>query len=152
MNQGNDVTGPFMSPEPSPARGSTPARGSLRAVRPESQRTTIYPVRTGDVALNQFANSVVQAIQAQTDRMVSELRRVLSRSVAPDGRARIEASDLPDELRPAARAHGMIEQAERQAIEAALLATNGDKREAADRLGISLATLYRRIKAMRIEI
>jgi uncharacterized LabA/DUF88 family protein len=76
MNQGNDVTGPFMSPEPSPARGSTPARGSLRAVRPESQRTTIYPVRTGDVALNQFANSVVQAIQAQTDRMVGELRRV----------------------------------------------------------------------------
>ena len=76
MNQGNDISGPFMSPEPSPARGSMPARGSLRAVRPESQRTTIYPVRTGDVALNQFANSVVQAIQAQTDRMVSELRRV----------------------------------------------------------------------------
>jgi uncharacterized LabA/DUF88 family protein len=76
MNQGNDVTGPFMSPEPSPARGSMPARGSLRAVRPESQRTTIHPVRTGDIALNQFGNSVVQAIQAQTDRMVNELRRV----------------------------------------------------------------------------
>jgi uncharacterized LabA/DUF88 family protein len=76
MNQGNDVTGPFMSPEPSPARGSMPARGNLRAIRPESQRTSVYPVRTGDVALNQFANSVVQAIQAQTDRMVSELRRV----------------------------------------------------------------------------
>ena len=76
MNQGNDVTGPFMSPDPSPARGSMPARGSLRAVRPEAQRTSVYPVRTGDVALNQFANSVAQAIQAQTDRMVSELRRV----------------------------------------------------------------------------
>ena len=76
MNQGNDLTGPFMSPEPSPARGSMPARGSLRAIRPESQRTSVYPVRTGDVSLNQFANSVVQAIQAQTDRMVSELRRV----------------------------------------------------------------------------
>lgn len=75
MNQGNDVKGPFMSPEPSPARGSIPARGSLRAVRPEAQRTSIYPVRTGDVGLNQFANAVVQAIQTQTDRMVSELRR-----------------------------------------------------------------------------
>jgi len=75
MNQGNDTKGPFMSPDPSPARGSMPARGSLRAVRPEAQRTSIYPVRTGDVGLNQFANAVVQAIQAQTDRMVSELRR-----------------------------------------------------------------------------
>jgi uncharacterized LabA/DUF88 family protein len=75
MNQGNDTKGPFMSPDPSPARGSMPARGSLRAVRPEAQRTSIYPVRTGDVGLNQFGNAVVQAIQAQTDRMVSELRR-----------------------------------------------------------------------------
>jgi uncharacterized LabA/DUF88 family protein len=75
MNQGNDTKGPFMSPDPSPARGSMPARGSLRAVRPEAQRTSIYPVRTGDVGLNQFGNAVVQAIQAQTDRMVNELRR-----------------------------------------------------------------------------
>jgi len=75
MNQGNDTKGPFMSPDPSPARGSLPVRGNLRAVRPEGQRTSIYPVRTGDVGLNQFANAVVQAIQTQTDRMVSELRR-----------------------------------------------------------------------------
>jgi uncharacterized LabA/DUF88 family protein len=75
MNQGNDSPGPFMSPEPSPARGSTPVRGNLRAVRAEVQRTTIYPVRTGDPALNQLANAVVQGIQAQTDRMVNELRR-----------------------------------------------------------------------------
>ena len=75
MNQGNDSPGPFMSPEPSPARGSTPVRGNLRAVRAEVQRTTVYPVRTGDPALNQLANAVVQGIQAQTDRMVNELRR-----------------------------------------------------------------------------
>jgi uncharacterized LabA/DUF88 family protein len=75
MNQGNGGPGPFMSPEPSPARGSTPVRGNLRAVRAEVQRTTVYPVRTGDPALNQLANAVVQGIQAQTDRMVNELRR-----------------------------------------------------------------------------
>jgi uncharacterized LabA/DUF88 family protein len=75
MNQGNDGPGPFMSPEPSPARGSLPPRGSLRAVRPEVQRAPIYPVRTGDASMNQFANALVQAIQAQTDRMVNELRR-----------------------------------------------------------------------------
>jgi len=76
MNQGNDSPGPFMSPEPSPARGSSPVRGNLRAVRAEVQRTTVYPVRTGDPALNQLANAVVQGMQAQTDRMVNELRRV----------------------------------------------------------------------------
>jgi uncharacterized LabA/DUF88 family protein len=75
MNQGNGGPGPFMSPEPSPARGSLPPRGSLRSVRSEVQRAPIYPVRTGDASVNQFANAVVQAIQAQTDRMVSELRR-----------------------------------------------------------------------------
>lgn len=76
MNQGNGSPGgPFMSPEPSPARGSLPPRGGLRAVRSEVQRAPIYPVRTGDASMNQFANAVVQAIQGQTDRMVSELRR-----------------------------------------------------------------------------
>lgn len=75
MNQGNEDSGPFMSPEPSPARGSSPVRGNLRAVRAEVQRPMIYPARTGDPAINQLANTVVQAIQAQTDRMVNELRR-----------------------------------------------------------------------------
>jgi len=79
MNQGNEISGPFMSPEPSPARGSTPVRGGIaghgRSVRAEVQRPLVYPVRTSDPSLNQLANAVVQGIQAQTDRMVNELRR-----------------------------------------------------------------------------
>jgi uncharacterized LabA/DUF88 family protein len=79
MNQGNEISGPFMSPEPSPARGSTPARGGIagqgRSVRAEVQRPLVYPVRTGDPSINQLANAVLQGIQAQTDRMVNELRR-----------------------------------------------------------------------------
>lgn len=75
MNQGTEGSGPFMSPDPSPARGSTGVHGNLRAVRAEPQRTSVYPIRTGDAATNQLANITVQAIQAQTDRLVSELRR-----------------------------------------------------------------------------
>jgi len=75
MNQSDDGRGPFMSPDPSPARGSTSVRGGTRTVRVDAQRPAIYPVRSGDAAVNQLTNAVVQAIQSQTDRMVSELRR-----------------------------------------------------------------------------
>lgn len=77
MNQG-DGAGPFMGPEPSPARGSTVSR-EVRSLRPEVQRASTYPsVRHSEhsgTSVSQFANVVVQAIQAQTDRMVAELHR-----------------------------------------------------------------------------
>ncbi|MDQ2906587.1 MAG: NYN domain-containing protein [Chloroflexota bacterium] len=80
MNQGNEASGPFMGPDPSPARGSVNTR-EARASR-ESHRATpsLYSVRTGESglppsSLNHLTNGVVQALQAQTDRMVAELRR-----------------------------------------------------------------------------
>lgn len=87
MNQGNDTTGPFQSPEPSPARGSVFPTQS-RLVRPlrngnESQRNAlpgVPAVRSGDGmlstgAVNHLANVITQAIQLQSDRQVAELRR-----------------------------------------------------------------------------
>jgi uncharacterized LabA/DUF88 family protein len=81
MNQGNEATGPFMGPEPSPARGSVLTREG-RTARAEAQRTPTYPSpsRTHEsgisaASLTHFANVVSQAIQTQTDRMVAELRR-----------------------------------------------------------------------------
>ncbi|MBA2395314.1 MAG: NYN domain-containing protein [Ktedonobacteraceae bacterium] len=80
MNQGNEVAGPFMGPEPSPARGSVITRDG-RTVRAESQRSPIYPpVRTHEAgpssaSMNHFATAISQAIQTQTDRMVAEMRR-----------------------------------------------------------------------------
>jgi uncharacterized LabA/DUF88 family protein len=80
MNQGNEVAGPFMGPEPSPARGSVVTRDG-RTVRAESQRSPIYPpVRTHEAgpssaSMNHFATAISQAIQTQTDRMVAEMRR-----------------------------------------------------------------------------
>ena len=84
MNQGNEASGPFMGPEPSPARGSVNTTRDGRTVRVESQ-----PLRTpyqapgsasgtqgiSPASMNHFANVVSQAIQTQADRMVAELRR-----------------------------------------------------------------------------
>ncbi len=77
MNQGNDNVGPFMGPDPSPARGTMAAQ-NMRSIRTDAQRTPAYPVRTTEAtsaSVNQLANIVSQAIQTQTDRMVAELRR-----------------------------------------------------------------------------
>ncbi|HEX4204476.1 MAG TPA: NYN domain-containing protein [Ktedonobacteraceae bacterium] len=84
MNQGNDDNSPFMGPEPSPARGSLFTREGRVPSRSELQRgptTHSYtPARsTADLSsamLNQFSGAISQAIQTQTDRMVSEFRRV----------------------------------------------------------------------------
>ena len=77
MNQGNDNVGPFMGPDPSPARGTMAAQ-NVRSIHNNAQRTPVYPVRSTEVtsaSVNQLANIVAQAIQTQTDRMVAELRR-----------------------------------------------------------------------------
>jgi uncharacterized LabA/DUF88 family protein len=85
MNMGNEASGPFMAPEPSPARGSIITRDGRVPSRSEVQRgpAPTYPhVRPTSeagltsAALNHFGNTIAQAIQTQTDRMVAELHRV----------------------------------------------------------------------------
>ncbi|HEU5229015.1 MAG TPA: NYN domain-containing protein [Ktedonobacteraceae bacterium] len=85
MNQGNEQKGPFMGPEPSPARGSILSRES-RAVRAEAQRSispaqfpgrSTEPSLPSSTSINHLANTITQALQVQTDRMVAELRRAL---------------------------------------------------------------------------
>lgn len=78
MNQGNDGTGPFMGPEPSPARGSNTQREPR--IRSEAQRSSSFAARHGEpiatpVSINQLANVISQSFQSQTDRMIAELRR-----------------------------------------------------------------------------
>ncbi|HYB00322.1 MAG TPA: NYN domain-containing protein [Ktedonobacteraceae bacterium] len=80
MNKGNGDAGPFMGPEPSPARGSgSSVPRAVRPIRNEVQRVPAYPVRSEGAAssasVNHLANVVAQAIQTQSDRMVAELRR-----------------------------------------------------------------------------
>jgi len=84
MNQGNDTSGPFMGPDPSPARGSVMSRDGRTTNRAETQRTPtpLYPGRSHSqeggltvAALNQLTSTFMQAMQNQTDRMVAEMRR-----------------------------------------------------------------------------
>ncbi|GHO44362.1 NYN domain-containing protein [Ktedonospora formicarum] len=87
MNQGNDLPGPFMGPEPSPARGSVISRDGGRTVqRAEVHRSPSYPAPSSSssrghdnmpstAALNHFTNAIVQALQLQSDRLVTEMRR-----------------------------------------------------------------------------
>jgi uncharacterized LabA/DUF88 family protein len=77
MNENGDGIGPFMGPDPSPARGSTPGHAQ-RSGRAEVQRAPAYPpMRTepSGASVHHLATVVAQAIQTQTDRMVAELRR-----------------------------------------------------------------------------
>ncbi len=85
MNQGNDAAGPFLGPEPSPARGSVFSRDGRTTTRSASQRTSVSASaptnRASDngltsASVNQFATIVSQAIETQTDRMVAEFRRL----------------------------------------------------------------------------
>ncbi|MGH3468982.1 MAG: helix-turn-helix domain-containing protein, partial [Thermocrispum sp.] len=81
-----------------------------------------------------------------------ELRMVLQQAAQSRTAGDITLADLPASHRDpaAARSFTPWEQAERDAIVAALRATEGNKVQAADRLGISRNTLYRRIRTLQI--
>jgi DNA-binding NtrC family response regulator len=84
---------------------------------------------------------------------VRELRNVLERALILGKGAELEASDLPEELWALApdddEAPDDLRRAvttfERALIQQVLGATGGDRRKAARRLGVSLATLYRKL-------
>jgi two-component system, NtrC family, response regulator AtoC len=82
---------------------------------------------------------------------IRELQNVLERAVIL-ARNEITITELPDFIRIAGKSsrpdeeHGLLKEAERQAIMATLKATAGNRRLAADRLGISRRTLQYRLK------
>lgn len=86
MNMGSELSGPFIGPEPSPARGSVFSRDGRTTQRAEAQRSvtshgSVVHNRSSDgglsqAALTQLTTAIAQGMQAQTDRMVTELRRL----------------------------------------------------------------------------
>ncbi len=77
---------------------------------------------------------------------VSQLRRVLTETVARQRSRMISADKLPPECRSVTRRKlTQIEALERDAIVRSLQDNGGDKQEAARALGISRATIYRKI-------
>lgn len=81
---------------------------------------------------------------------------VLVRRLVPRcrGRAYIGASDLPADLaaRAARRPLAMLEQVEARTIMQALREADGNKFRAAESLGIARSTLYRKVKALGLDL
>jgi two-component system response regulator HydG len=87
---------------------------------------------------------------------VRELENAMERAVVLCRGEQIEADDLPPELRDPQAGHGRqitvsvgtpLEEVERRLIIETLKFTRGDKRLAADLLGIATRTIYRKIEA-----
>ncbi|WP_236792156.1 sigma-54-dependent Fis family transcriptional regulator [Amycolatopsis sp. GM8] len=78
---------------------------------------------------------------------IRQLERIVKAACRAGGGAPVRLDDLPLQFRTPKhrRTLSRLEQAERDAVIAALQATNGNKKAAAADLGISRATLYRRL-------
>ncbi|MFK0118970.1 sigma-54-dependent Fis family transcriptional regulator [Streptomyces sp. NPDC090994] len=84
---------------------------------------------------------------------VRQLHHVLSRAAAGRRTYRIEPRDLPPSLHSTAgRSLSAWEAAERDTLVQALLAADGNKLLAAQRLGISRTTIYRKMRAYGITL
>ena len=83
---------------------------------------------------------------------VRELRRVLATALVGCMGFDLTVDDLPAPYRrpPAPRTLALLETTERDAIVAALQKTGWDKEAAAAELGISRATIYRKVKRFGI--
>jgi transcriptional regulator of acetoin/glycerol metabolism len=80
---------------------------------------------------------------------VKELRRLISQLVASGKSGSVTPSDLPPAMQ-SSKTLSMIERVELEAIRKALQEAKGNRVKAADILGISRATVYRKMKAYRI--
>ncbi|QIX53556.1 helix-turn-helix domain-containing protein [Rhodococcus sp. DMU1] len=97
----------------------------------------------------------VQALgRIDWDRNVAGLDTLVRELVAGRNRRYIGAQDLPIEHRVQASRRQLqgLEQLEAKAIMNALRDAGGNKRLAADRLGIARSTLYRKVRALGIDI
>jgi len=81
-----------------------------------------------------------------------ELKAVVTHAAARRSTGGIALTDLPEEYRVTgpSRTLSALDQAERDAIVVALREANGNKVQAATRLGVSRTTLYARIRQLRI--
>ncbi|MFI5607001.1 sigma-54-dependent Fis family transcriptional regulator [Amycolatopsis sp. NPDC051903] len=80
---------------------------------------------------------------------VRELKTVFTQAVKSRGKGPVEPADLPRALQKA-QPLTMIERMELEAIQRALQEAGGNRGKAAEILGISRATVYRKMKAYRL--
>jgi transcriptional regulator of acetoin/glycerol metabolism len=80
---------------------------------------------------------------------VKELRRLISQLASSGKTGSVLPSDLPAAMQ-SSKTLSMIERVELEAIRKALQEAKGNRVKAADILGVSRATVYRKMKAYRI--
>jgi len=115
--------------------GATLARGRLRLVPAARERLVSAPwpgnVRELENTLERAA-ILADGPEIGPEHLVLEPARASATSASPDGLRSLSAL-------------------ERDAIERTLMAVGGNRKEAADRLGIGLRTLYDKLKRYRLE-
>ncbi len=135
---------------------------------------TVPPLRERREDILTLARTFVEAAAARTGRKVTgftpaaaqrllayawrgnvrELENAIERAVVLAARTRVDVEDLPPEISltaPESMAPGDIrtlEEVEREYIAAVLRSVGGNRAQAAAKLGIGSATLYRKLKAL----
>lgn len=83
---------------------------------------------------------------------LTELRRTVD-AIARSGKTgAVTAADLPESLRSTGSGLTLIEQVEVRAIRQALEEAGGNRARAAEILGLSRATVYRKMKSYRLTV
>ncbi len=133
-----------------------PLRERRRDIEPLAQTLLARIGATlGRTQLALAPDALARILAAPWPGNVRELDNALERAAirAEGDEIRGEHLDLGTEegpaLQPARTATATLEEIERDAIEEALAATGGNRRAAADRLGIGLRTLYDKLKRYR---
>jgi len=107
----------------------------------------------------QLADDALEVLRAHAwPGNIRELRNVLERLVVLLSKDTVEASDLPLELHVRATAGGepsamaSLQDVEREHILRVLRHVDGNKKQAAEILGIDRSTLYAKIKAYKLKV
>lgn len=135
-----------------PAVVRIPSLAELRGELPDVVREVAAELFPGAPALR-FSPAALQCLLAwHWPGNVAELARLLAALQHPPGSGLIQTKDLPVPMRQTSWSSlSRYEQSERDTIVGALREADGNKSRAAEILGIGRTTLYRRMRALKID-
>ena len=135
------------------ARVPLPPLRNRRSDLPLLVRTFLREIRarTGAEVDNVSDDALRRLLDYDWPGNVRELRNALEAALIRASGEVLRVDDLPPEIRDASSGHSHTSNDQAERIRAALEQTDGNRTEAAELLGISRATLYRRLDEYNIE-